>query len=65
MLDPARHVAKNPLPQYLCGDRPSKNVLLKCIGSTHYVEKRQEYSQVTKLSYQQLVNKCIICLKLS
>ena len=25
MLDPTRHVATNPLPQYVCGEGPSKN----------------------------------------
>jgi hypothetical protein len=31
MLDPTRHVAKNPSPQYVCGEGPSKNVFIKCI----------------------------------
>jgi hypothetical protein len=30
MLDPTRHVATNPKPQYTCGEEPSKNVILKC-----------------------------------
>jgi hypothetical protein len=38
MLDPTTmHVAKKPLPQYVCGEGPSKNVVLKCIDSTHCV----------------------------
>jgi hypothetical protein len=31
MLDPARHVAKNPKPQYVYGEGPSKNGIFKII----------------------------------
>jgi hypothetical protein len=30
-LYPTRHAAKNPKPQHVCGEGPSKNVLLKCV----------------------------------
>jgi hypothetical protein len=37
MLDPNKHFAKNPEPQYVCGEGPSKNVILNCFDSTRHV----------------------------
>jgi hypothetical protein len=37
MVDPTRHVAKNPKPKYAFGKGPSKNLLLKCIDLIHGV----------------------------
>jgi hypothetical protein len=35
MLDATGHVENTHKPQYVCGEGPSKNVILKCINSTH------------------------------
>jgi hypothetical protein len=37
ILDPTRHVAKHPSPQYVCGGGPSNKYDLNCIDSNYCV----------------------------
>jgi hypothetical protein len=39
VLDPSRHVAENPYPQYVCGKGLSNFVILKCNQTTGRVNK--------------------------
>ncbi len=49
MLDSTGYVVINPYSQYVCGEGPYGNGILKCIYSTRHVYKRRACGQVYDL----------------
>ncbi len=43
ILNPTRHIATNPQPQYVCEEGPPENKILKCIDSTPCVWLKNSY----------------------